>query len=327
MYLPRPLCVCMTRLTPLVLAAALGSCTAGLDASLDPSSPAATAALPEPVEDVVPVVHVVAGRPDTLAVADLLGADLAVRFGRDPDVTVGKAGPDSVVVAARPGFSGLAVVPFMAGGADYALAVQSAVWPEMTITYTPYVRPLQVMPRPEVDVVGDFSDGVPVRLEDPDGDGTQTRTFTLEPGTYRYRLVVDGEAMPDPANPETVADTSGTAWSVLTVGASASGRLHLRVVGAEEADPSLLGLAVHRLGADGAPLPVDVDEEEGVVVLDHNRLLDDNAIDANYDEVLLDLDATEAGPRNLRVVVRAHGLISNWVEVPLVDRRPARARP
>ena len=309
----------MVRLAPLVLAAALGSCTAGLDASLDPSTPTSPTSLPEPIEALVPVVHVVAGQPDTLARADLLGVDLPVRFGRDPDVSVERVGADSVVVSAHPGFSGLAVVPFSAGGADYALAVQSTVWPEVTISYTPEVRPLQVMPRPEVAVVGEFTDGRPVLLEDPDGDGTQERTFTLAPGTYRYRLVVDGVAEPDPAAPEAVTDTAGVAYSVRTVAPASPGRLHLRLVGSEADDPSLLRFAVHRLDADGAPVPADVDEEEGVVALLDNRLIDDNAVDANFDEVTLDLDAAEVGPLTLRIAVRAHGLVSNWVEVPLVD--------
>ena len=306
----------MVRTAPLLLAAALGSCTAGLDASLP------APALPEPVDEIVPVVHVVAGRPDTLAVRALLGTEAAVRFGRHPDVTVAPVGADSVAVYARPRFAGLAVVPFWVGGAEYALAVQSQVLPEVTFRYTPQTRPLQVMPRPEVAVVGSFNGWTPEPLADPDGDGTQERTVALAPGTYAYRLVVDGEEVLDPANPETVADSAGVVSNVLTVAAAASGRLHLRLVGPEPSDPSVLRLAVHHVDAEEAPL-VDIDEEEGVVALVGNRLLDDNAIDADYDDVGLDLDAAGDGAQRLRVAVRTDdGLVSNWVEVPLRDGRP-----
>lgn len=306
----------MVRTAPLLLAAALGSCSAGLDGSLP------APALPEPVDDPVPVVLVVAGVPDTLAVRDLLGTEAAARFGRHPDVTVAPVGADSVVVYARPRFSGLAVVPFAVAGAGYALAVQSAVLPEVTVRYTVPARPLQVRPRPDVAVVGAFTGWAPEPLEDPDRDGVYERTLALAPGTYAYRLVVDGEEIPDPEAGAAVTDSAGVASSLLVV-APPPERLHLRLVGPDEADPSVLRLAVHRLGADGRPAFVDIDEEEGVVALVDNRLLNDNAVDADFDDVGLDLDAAGAGPSRLRVAVHTDdGLVSNWVEVPLRDGRP-----
>lgn len=319
-----PLIVAVAAL-PLALAAVLGSCSASIDPSLEGTL---AASLPEPVEAVVPVVRVVAGQPDTLALADLLGADVRAQFGRDPDVAVERLGADSVVVVARPGFAGLATVPFAAGGVDYALAVQAEVWPEVTLSFAPPADRLLAdlppeAPRPEVAVIGDLTAGAPALLDDPDGDGTQERTFALAPGTYRYRLVVDGDTIADPANPETVADTAGVAYSVLTVAPPASGRLHLRLVGLDAGDPRRLSLAVHRMDADGRPVPVDVDKQEGVVVLDDNRLIGGDAVDARYDEVTLNLAAAASGPRTLRLAVRAHGLVSNWIEVPLLDRRPA----
>lgn len=310
----------MVRLAaPLVLAAALGSCSSGIDATLPSATGAVAALLPEPVEAAVPVVHVVAGRPDTLAVRDLLGVEAYARFGRDPDVTVQPVGTDSVVVYARPRFAGLAVIPFAVSGADYELAVQSVIHPEVTFTYRP-----EGAPSPEVAVVGTFNGWAPEPLTDADGDGTLEWAVVLTPGEYAYRFVVDGNETLDPSAVATVADTSGALSSALVVPPAVPGRLHLRLVGPEEDDPSILRLAVHRLGADGEDALVDIDEETGVVAFADNRLVNDNAIDADFGDVGLDLDAVGPSARRLRVAVRTDdGLVSNWVEVPLLGGRLA----
>lgn len=313
----------MVRTAPLLLAAALGSCSAGLDAALSPEPPASVAVLPEPVEAVVPVVRVVAGRPDTLATRGLLGTDAPARFGRHPDVTVRPVGADSVVVYARPRFAGLAVVPFDVGGAAYALAVQAEVHPEVTFAYEPVARPLQVTPRPEVGVVGTFNGWRPEPLADEDGDGTLERTVALAPGEYAYRLVVDGEEALDPANADTVTDTSGTVSSALTVAPAVAGRLHLRLAVPEAGAPGVLRLAIHRLGAAGEDALAGVGEG-GVVALLDNRLLPGDVIEADYDGITLDLGTAEAGTQHLRVAVYTDsGLVSNWVAVPLADGRLA----
>ena len=54
-------------------------------------------------------------------------------------------------------------------------------------------------------------------LSDADGDGTWTLTLTLEPGTYHYKLIVDGAWITDPANPESAPDGVGGSNSVLDV--------------------------------------------------------------------------------------------------------------
>lgn len=60
-----------------------------------------------------------------------------------------------------------------------------------------------------VNVVGDFNNwGVNADpLVDKNGDGEWTLFYTLPPGLYQYKFVVDAvKWMPDPRNPETVPD-------------------------------------------------------------------------------------------------------------------------
>jgi 1,4-alpha-glucan branching enzyme len=60
-----------------------------------------------------------------------------------------------------------------------------------------------------VHVAGDFNAWSPVAdpLTDSNGDGEWTLFFTLSPGTYQYKFVVDAVTwIPDPRNPDSVPD-------------------------------------------------------------------------------------------------------------------------
>ena len=74
-----------------------------------------------------------------------------------------------------------------------------------------------------VCVAGTFNDWRPevtsmVRM----GEGRWLKELILAPGVYEYRLVVDGEWMPDPRASETVPNPFGEMNSVLKVNRCAS---------------------------------------------------------------------------------------------------------
>jgi len=74
----------------------------------------------------------------------------------------------------------------------------------------------------DVRIAGDFNGWVPDRgvLSHIDSDGggrTWTKILALEPGTYQYRYVVDGEWQSDPENPDAVLGPGGARHSVLVV--------------------------------------------------------------------------------------------------------------
>ena len=54
------------------------------------------------------------------------------------------------------------------------------------------------------------------------GDGRWLKGLVLPPGNYEYRVVVDGEWMPDPRASETVTNPFGERNSVLKVNGCAS---------------------------------------------------------------------------------------------------------
>jgi chromosome partitioning protein len=74
----------------------------------------------------------------------------------------------------------------------------------------------------DVRIAGDFNGWVPDRgvrsLLGSDGDTrVWTKVLTLEPGTYQYRYIVDGEWQEDPANPQSAPGPTGQPNSILHV--------------------------------------------------------------------------------------------------------------
>jgi hypothetical protein len=55
----------------------------------------------------------------------------------------------------------------------------------------------------------------------PIGDGRWMKKLTLPPGVYEYRIVADGEWIPDPLATETIPNPFGGHNSVLKVEARA----------------------------------------------------------------------------------------------------------
>ena len=159
-----------------------------------------------------------------------------------------------------------------------------------------------------LDLGARLGTGAPVHLGEAEG----VRTEALGDG----RVVIGAESgfadvvlVPVDVGPETYA---------LAVDAARARGLALRVEGPDPEDPSLLRFSARRAGG-GA---LDLDEEEGVVALLGDRPYPDNAVDAFGGTAVLDLDAAGPGRQRVRLLVRAGGLVSDWVEVVLVDGRP-----
>ncbi len=71
-------------------------------------------------------------------------------------------------------------------------------------------------------IAGDFNGWVPDRgvrslIASEGQTRVWTKVLTLEPGTYQYRYVVDGEWQEDPSNPQSAPGPTGQPNSILKV--------------------------------------------------------------------------------------------------------------
>ncbi len=73
-----------------------------------------------------------------------------------------------------------------------------------------------------VYIVGDFNNWSPYAdpMKDADGDGTWELFFPMAPGSYAYKLIVDGKWIADPNNPLDEPDGFGGRNSVVKIPAS-----------------------------------------------------------------------------------------------------------
>lgn len=69
----------------------------------------------------------------------------------------------------------------------------------------------------KVCVAGTFNNWKPEEGEMRRSDGKWTKDIALERGTYEYRLVVDGQWMPDPRANQSVVNPFGEQNSLMTV--------------------------------------------------------------------------------------------------------------
>jgi chromosome partitioning protein len=103
-------------------------------------------------------------------------------------------------------------------------ALQTSAEPSEKEAYGPMPVPggvlftLEAPGAVEVGVIGDFNSWAePIQLNDDDEDGIWIAIARLDPGTYQYKFVVDGEWRTDPANPVDVDDTHGGRNSIMVV--------------------------------------------------------------------------------------------------------------
>ena len=103
-------------------------------------------------------------------------------------------------------------------------AVQTSVEKPVKEMYGPVPVPGGVLFRisapgaQRVGLIGDFNGwGEPVIMNDDDEDGVWIAIARLDPGTYEYKFVVDGNWQSDPNNPADVDDKHGGRNSVVVV--------------------------------------------------------------------------------------------------------------
>lgn len=198
---------------------------------------------------------------------------------------------------ANPGADGIAVVDVavqdLATGEPHQLSFPVLVTSYPTIDFS-YSPPEGTNPT-RVSVAGAFNgwsmDKDPMVRGD---DGVFRLRKGVAPGTWTYKLVVDGEWMADPANPE--QDSSGFGNSVLRVEGNVAGTVEFAPLAAGMAGAGPQGGFIARLGSE--------EKLENVTVYAGNRALDsaEYLVSETEGTILFQLDEAAWGPENYAVV-------------------------
>jgi len=286
---------------------------AGCAGPLPTAAPArAQTALP----GVIRPIGLSVGRTDTIAVADLVGADLAESGGLTFDAAGAGVRADydaarsSLALSPAGDSTGLRLLGLAIGDARYAIPLVVSRPVTHTFTFTPDLAPAGAE-MPEVFVIGAFNDWARGRdrLADADGDGLLAVTLPIEPGRYEYKFTVDGREVTDTANADSVLNPFGAYNNVLTVAPEGAGGV-LRAVS-------------HRTDRDGAWLDVALETTGRSADVTYVALVDNTpgaTMRGRAGGVSIALPG--AGTHTLRIAADVGGQVTPWLEVPVLDGAP-----
>lgn len=179
---------------------------------------------PFPYETVpFPTQSVISGEPLKIDLEDfIIGIESedfkSVTTARNVPVTLFQDAADPLKVAAmfKPGAKGVVIFPLIFTMKDGAvtkvdLAAEIRALHPVTFEYKPGKKIESAF------VAGTFNgwNSGADPLTDPDEDGVYTAEMKLEPGEYKYKLVVDGDWIADPGNPK--QESGGYGNSILEV--------------------------------------------------------------------------------------------------------------
>ncbi len=163
-----------------------------------------------------------------------------------------------------------------------------------------------------VEIAGDWTDWQRVAMT-PDGAGGYATAALLDPGTYAYKLVVDGEWMFDPGEPFRTY-SGGVENSALRVGDCTEPLLEL--VSVDRTATSIAATVKVWRGAGGPAVPVRASLR---------RDFQDAPVDVTADGALVTVRADGLAPGKATLAIEADGaesiLLPVWIEAAAFDWR------
>ncbi|HLP16574.1 MAG TPA: alpha-amylase family glycosyl hydrolase [Bacteroidota bacterium] len=277
----------------------------------------------EEIRDLIAPVRIAPDKPDTLLVSDMFYAkkyDLRVTPGREVGATY-NAASNTLILKSAAGFSGAALVEFKVGDTRQAIPVLVQRANVRQQTYTFRYRP--TAPVRHVYVTGSFNNWSKEKNEllDANGSGVYEADVPLDPGSYIYKLVVDGKEILDPSNPEKTPTGFDDFNSVVRVADADSTKLFLHIGGRKSVPNGIEFSFVCENSAATGQL-----NHEQVIALLQNTTIDSQriAIEGRTIRITVPLRALK-GEKTLRVIVSENGKTTNLQQVVMRNGLPASA--
>lgn len=271
----------------------------------------------EPITDIIPPVHLIAGKTDTLRIGDLFFAGkYPLKFKPHPNIAIEYL-PDKglLILTPAPTFEGMTLLPFEFQGTQYELPVRVEILETRRFWFTPEHTPQKIT------LFGSFNNWnrEQLALTDPDGDGVYEITIPLKPGRYEYKFYVDGKEVLDPANPDKVSNPFGSYNSVITVQPRHSRKTFLHLLGMESKDEEVaLFFHYEQENQPGTLIPREV------VALRNNHAIPAGHIAVQGNNITLRFEKEElSGDQVIRIAISQNGQATLFQTVHLWDGKPA----
>lgn len=273
------------------------------------------------IRDIIAPLKVSVDKTDTVLISDIFYAKhYAVKFAPNKTLAVSYDPAKHVLaLSAKPEFRGFTLLEFTLGKENYAIPVEARNSTQGLINHTFSYKPEGKVGK--VSLVGSFNqwkrDANPMQF-----DGTTyTCTLSLEPGSYVYKFIVDGNEVLDPVNPERAPTGFENFNSVIRVIDPNQTTVFLQKSGYEVSGKN----AVFRfeLEQNGKAAPID---KNGFYALLNNKTIPESAVHIQGSQVTITLPLNKLKDEKLlRVIAVLNGKESNLQSVFLRDGKSVSA--
>lgn len=264
------------------------------------------------IEDIIPVVKLLAGNTDSVLVSDLFYAeDYNLQFEQSQNIDVKYLTEErTLILTPKDNFEGMTLVDFEYEGASYSIPVKVKKLQKHTFTFT------EGKDYNSVNLFGSFNqwnrNNLP--MKDEDNDGTYEITLSFEPGTYEYKFFADGEELLDPTNPNKITSGVGTENSILKIKPRHTEEIYLHQLQFAKPYEEFEFKYVNK----NREVMLN---EENVIALVNNRKV--KPVDIAIDETLIKIKLEDTEGENLiRVAVTDNGQNSNMQFVHTYNGKP-----
>lgn len=276
------------------------------------------ASIAQKIIDVIQPVQLQTGRTDTFVVSDLFySSSYELTFTKSNQVSVHNNSLIKQLVLTPKGKNfGATLLEFtLNGDKNYIpLILKNPSLQKHTFKYKPKKK------TNTVTVEGSFNNWNKTShpMYDADGDGVYKLDVVLEPGSYTYKFVVDGEEIEDPANPLKAPTGFESFNSVLRIAESDTVKVFLHVGEFKREKQKFYYSFVY----DNARRTKKLTQENIIALLD-NKKIETKHISISHGTINFEFKSDELkGKKFLRVLVTSDGKNSNLQLVQLINGEP-----
>ncbi|MDX1372612.1 MAG: hypothetical protein R3321_09075, partial [Nitrososphaeraceae archaeon] len=255
------------------------------------------------------------GKSKTIVLSDLFySTDYKIEILQNENFEVNiDTSQNELTIKANNNFSGIDLIGFNLGENEYQV-------PVILKKRNKYLFKFKSEGSPQsVNLFGQFNSwnrqDLPMR--DRDGDGTYEIYVSLDPGSYEYKIFVDGAEVIDPENPVKVPNGLGDFNSVRVIEKKTSDKQYLHLIDFNQNSDSSIFIFYYESNNQDKIAP------ENVIALADNQaikprllILNDNYIKVWFDGEYL------RNKKVLRVAINKNGKATNFQNIFLKDSKP-----